>query len=661
MRSSLTILLAGVPLAALLTGCAMSPMGGGTSSATDTPQSVTATVRGKSFGGQQPVAGATIAVYTYGTTGYGSTGTLLGTTTTASDGTFSLTFSCSGTGVTPTTPVYALSIGGTNGYSSTPNTAIVEAAGLGTCSAADADQFVIINEITTTVLATSLSHFFSSTSNDGTTTDHFGSPADLNAAIARVNDVLIPTVVNISTGYPNNSTATFTNESAKIITLGNILASCVNSSGPGSEYCYNLFGYTTPASDIPPTDVLEAAVNIALSPQYNVDQLYGLSASNAFSGGLTAYPTDWTIAVSYTDPSLGLGLNTRTVSTLDIDTSGRVWFPSNSAGAVGVAYFDPNSSNFSSVYTAAGEVHPQQVAIDINGTAWVTDTGSDVLAGFPTTNPSSPFVETLPGYTTTAVTVLDNDNLRVGLVSNSTTYPSLGQVIDTNGTSYAYTQISGTTVPSSGFIVSSLAGDTVGGSALSTTQTTGSYAYGYGFYFSSGNSLELAAAADGEDLGQVVFTSDDFVSARGGYSAAADGLCIYSKQNCYSMQFETAIRHPSGMIIDGGAGLWLADNDTPDVEFIPPNGTSYLDSGNVPYNEIYVHGTNNGGTMTNPAGIGVDNTGNVWVSNYGCYGNSCTPTAFVLTEVLGAGTPTINPVSAQVVLGTRGGAGKEPQ
>ena len=656
MRSSLPILLAAAPLAALLSGCAMSPTGG-TSSATPTPQAVTAAVQGKTFGGQQPVVGATIAVYTFGTTGYGSSGSLLGSTTTASDGSFNLTFTCP----SPNVPVYVLSIGGTNGYGTTPNTAIVEGAGIGTCSAADATPFIVINEITTAVLATSFSHFFSSTSPDGTTNDHFGSPASLNPAVARVNDVLIPAVLDITDGYPNPSSSTFTVEGAKIVTLGNILASCVNSSGPGSSYCVNLFAYTTTGNGTPPTNVLEAAVNIALNPQANVDQLYGLSASNAFAGGLTAYPTDWTIAVSYTNPNMGLGLNPRSVSTLDLDTSGRVWIPSNAPGHVGVAYFDPNTLSFSTIYSAPGMLHPQQVAIDTNSTAWVTDTGSDVLAGFPTTNPSSPVVLTMPGYTTTAVTVLDNNNLRVGLVNTGTSYPSLGQVTNTGGT-YTYSQISGTTVPTAGFIVSSLAGDMSGGFGFSTTQTQGSYAAGYGFYFSSANALSLDVAADGEDLGQIAFTGGtDFASARGGYSAAADGLCIYSKQSCYSMQFETAIRHPSGMVVDGGAGLWMADNDTPDVQFIPKSGTSYLDPNNVPYNEIYVHGTNNGGTMTNPAGIAVDTTGNVWVSNFGCNTTGCTPGAFTLTEIIGAGTPTINPIAAQVVPGNGGGPGTEPK
>ncbi len=116
------------------------------------------------------------------------------------------------------------------------------------------------------------------------------------------------------------------------------------------------------------------------------------------------------------------------------------------------------------------------------------------------------------------------------------------------------------------------------------------------------------------------------------------------------------------MSIDGGAGLWIADNKTPDVQLIPYNKGSYLDVSNVPNNNVFVHGPGNGSTMTNPGGIGIDNTGNVWVSNLGCHGDNCTPTSpFVLTEIIGAGNPTIDPVSAQIVLGTRLGPGQRPQ
>ena len=637
MRYTFPTLLALVPMAGLLSGCAMAPLGSTNSVAAAKPAR---TVKGKAYGGQLAVSGALIAVYTYGTAGYGSPGTLLATSTTDTAGNFNFTFNCPSADA----PVYALSIGGNAGFGT--NNALVEGAALGTCSAADAAPFLTINEVSTTVLAFSLSHFFSSTLSDGTSSDHFGSPASLNPAIARVNDSLIPTLLNVPNGYPNPSTATFTNEAAKIVTVANILGNCVNTSGSTSTACQSLFAESTPANGSAPTNTLEAAVDMALYPQQNVPQLFNLSGSGAFDGGLTAVPSDWTLAVSYTAPTFGLGLNTRTVSTLDIDSTGRVWFPTNAAGAVGIADFDPSTSSFSSVYTAPGMVRPEQVAIDLVGNAWVTDVSSPVVAGFPVGSPGTPTVLSLPGTTSTALTIMSDDTVRVAIVTDSTQYPSLAQVTHTN-TPAAYAPVSNTTVSAPGYFGASLAADSVGGSGASGNEGTSPGSF-Y-LYVDPANNFNFVTSQT-NDSGQLVFTGTDYVSARAGYSVEGDGLCIFTQQNCYSMQNEQALRHPSGMAIDGAASLWLADELTPDVQQIQFTNGSYLDANTVPNNLVYPHGSDNGGTLQHPTGIGVDNTGNIWVSNIGCYGNGCTPAPFVLSEIIGAAAPTVTPVSSQLVV-----------
>jgi hypothetical protein len=62
--------------------------------------------------------------------------------------------------------------------------------------------------------------------------------------------------------------------------------------------------------------------------------------------------------------------------------------------------------------------------------------------------------------------------------------------------------------------------------------------------------------------------------------------------------------------------------------------------------------------MTAPYGVGIDATGNVWVTNAGCSVNDCVPGTFTLTEIVGAGFPTITPVSAQITSGNL--VGTEP-
>lgn len=203
------------------------------------------------------------------------------------------------------------------------------------------------------------------------------------------------------------------------------------------------------------------------------------------------------------------------------------------------------------------------------------------------------------------------------------------------------------------FIGASLAGDTNGGTGSSGTYLPTPTSYDY--YVAPGTSTynaQLAFYQYDEDSGQIVFNSYDYLVARGGYNAADDGVCSFLAQGCFSMNNQAAVRHPVGLAIDGDNNMWLADVFTGDVQEVPFNG-NYLTPSGLINNLVFTHDANNGGTMHTLTGIAVDSTGNVWSSNESCFGAGCTPTtAFVLSEVIGAGAPTVNPVSAQVVLNT---------
>src|SRR5579875_53715 len=373
MRFNLSALGLLLPVAAVLTGCGA----GSITSSSVSPVSATKAITGKTFGGQQPVAGSTIALYAFGSGGYGSAGTMLASTVTDSTGYFTIdpsTINCP----TPTTPVYILSMGGQPLMGRT-NSAIMLGSGLGPCANA-AQAFVTINEISTAALAYTFSHFFSSTTSDGTTADHFGAPASATQTIINGNSGTLNTLLDVENGYPHPNTSTFKFEGAKIITIGNILGACVNSVGPTSPACHDLFQYTTSPTPVPvvPANTLEAAVNLALYPAQNVPFIFALqpqSGAAAFTGGLTVAPSDWTLSASYTSPTFSLAVNSSSVSTIDIDTNGRVWFPSNGPSNAGVGYFDPSSGTFSSLYTGSLS-HPQQVAIDVDNYVWATDLNS---------------------------------------------------------------------------------------------------------------------------------------------------------------------------------------------------------------------------------------------------------------------------------------------
>lgn len=157
------------------------------------------------------------------------------------------------------------------------------------------------------------------------------------------------------------------------------------------------------------------------------------------------------------------------------------------------------------------------------------------------------------------------------------------------------------------------------------------------------------------DSGQVVFTGTDYITALGGFNPGADGLCIFSRQGCVSMADQSANRHPSSAAVDGGGNLWLSDLYTSDVQEIVSTNGSLLNGSSQANNQVYMHNAANGGTISIAGGIGIDATGNVWVSNLGCVATGCAPGPFILSEIVGAGVPTINPVSAQVVLNSAPG------
>jgi hypothetical protein len=644
--------------ALFLAGCGMDQM------STATPNVVSPAVVGRSFGGQQPIANATISVVAMGTSGYGSAGTILASTLTDSGGNFSFApgaYSCPQSN----TPVYLLGIGGNAGAGNNPSA--MNAAALGTC-ANGKNSFVIMNEVTTAATAFVLSHFFTTTLGGANgANDWFGGPSTnsggtivYSQGLVMGNNVTIPMLVHNAIGAPNQGGNGSTIEWQKINTIANILAECINSAGSTSTtetrtQCGKLFNFTANGAATRPSDTLQAAVQMALFPTSKVTQLYNLISGNApFLPQLTTAPNDWTIGVSFTNTALGLGVDAGTTSTLDIDSSGRVWFPSNASGQTGAAYFDPTSQTFNGPFNSTSRGHPQQVAIDANGYAWFNDSTSSTVAGYLTTAPTTTQAVSLPGTLTNSVTVGGDDRINVGVASGSV-YELAN--ISANRSSYSL-------LPGISFVfpVASLAGDISNGDGVSISNPTTTQMRDY-YVTPAPTSTEIATAnANGA---QVIYTGNDDVGVRSYAGNAADGLCIFSRSACSN--FQGALHNAAqGIAIDGGKQLWVAESGDAGILQIPvnnPSGTGagiYLNSNgnnNVPNNE-FLHGTNNGGTATAPFGIGIDATGNVWVTNAGCHLANCTPGTFTLTEIVGAGFPTITPVSAQITGGNL--VGTEP-
>ena len=194
---------------------------------------------------------------------------------------------------------------------------------LGDCGSLTSATYITVNELSTVAAVFSLAPFTTGAANVGTSAT--------NATGLR-NAMLSPGImVPIATGAAAPSTSTYNSgyygpdgpqmSTAKIKTLGNVLAACVNSNGStaAGTPCGLLFAATTPTGGSAPTDTIQAALSMAQHLTTGVSAQFGLSAANApFQPTLTMDPADW--ALGY-----GSVQQLKYVNTAALDGLGDLW------------------------------------------------------------------------------------------------------------------------------------------------------------------------------------------------------------------------------------------------------------------------------------------------------------------------------------------------
>lgn len=260
-------------------------------------------LRGAVHGGQQPVSGALIQMYAAGTTGKGSAATPLISQEVRTDDSGGFSISGLYTCPTPDSIVYLVAKGGNPGLGAgTNNPSIALMTALGPCGALNDSSFITVNEVTTVASIWPLAAYAESTAAIG-----FAS-----GAVYQPVGTYINSLGNIGTGTAPGPmlTASELVPVAKIYTLANILAACVNSSGGtagDSTPCGELFSYTTFGSAAPPTDTLAASIALAQNPTQNVGNIYDLlPATSPFQPSLASAPSDWTLPILSAPPAPAL-------------------------------------------------------------------------------------------------------------------------------------------------------------------------------------------------------------------------------------------------------------------------------------------------------------------------------------------------------------------
>ncbi len=573
LRAALsTVVLAGCTAA--LTGCGVSPETALTGSP-ETGTAVGAPINGKAFGGQQPINGGHVYVFSTGIGGYGTASTSLlkatsGTSATPavydganyyiatnSSGAF---FLSAAPACTPGTQAYVYIVGGDPGFGT--NSAVGLLAPLGPCASGvvappNNVTFVQVNEITTVVTAYALAGYATSPTSISSANTTLATAGLTNAMNTALN------IVNIATGFVP-ATSPVGNAMlpvAEIYTLANALASCVNSPGPTSTYCGKLLGDTGNT-----TDTAAAAIAVAHAPFAHTGDLFtlGTLSSAPFGPYLGNQPADFTIGLQYKTPQFTSGGVVN--YSLAVDSGGNLWTRGiNDAGTTStfVKYSplgDPSSPI--TVTTAANPSYSPYIhlAIDSANNLWSGSLGGEIA---------------IPAGGT-AATVLSNGSCAIStdtlggavFASNGTTY--VGDLSGNSIWQFNATGCTGSlTPPAQMFYKGFLAPDPTGGFVASAYKITNTSDNSYVLRYAGGTTTPAATFLAGGDF----LTTD---SAKNVWAYSTVGGPTYDVLNEYTAAgtglAPSAGYYEGGMIankvnlragtegvhIDGAGAAWLA-------------------------------------------------------------------------------------------------------
>jgi len=610
---------------------------GPNSTSNSTPSSATSGaaadngLSGVVHGGQAPITGSTLTLYAAGAPASAAP-TTLDTVTTDTSGNFSFKYSCPSASAL----IYVVASGGSAGGGSNP--AIELMAALGPCDSLP--SFIVVNELTTVAAVYALNGFSSVNGKGGSlsgcvdcvagadgdmTQLHGNSPAIGNAlaTAALLVDVangdpaaFLPSAESCTAGSPPINCSAL----GRLTALGNSLAACVNSAG-GSVQCTDLFSYTNSAN------TLQATLFTARNPGLvNISEIYSLSTRNpVFTPGLSAAPTDWTIALRFTGGGI---LNPTAIA---MDAGGNAWVAND--GNNSVSKFSPTGTALSpdSGFTGGGLGGPRGIAIDQKGHVWVANSGNNSVTELSATgsalSPDTGF--TGGGLSSPEAVAIDQrgnvwaPNFKSNSVSElgptgSALSPDTGF---TGGglsepTSIAIDASNNVWVPNSGPIAGPHA-NTV--TELSASGAPLSPAGGFPLSNAYTSSLDLSIAIDAH--GNVWLA--DGISENGGVQEMSAAGVNLSPYGGYS---GGGTLGPKSVAIDGNGNVWVANSDNDSVAEFSASGSPLSPASGF-----------TGGGLHQPQGLAIDGAGDVWITNI-----------WGVTEIIGSAAPVVTPLVEQL-------------
>ena len=605
-------MLAGLALLAsvLLGGCSAGSAGSFTGST-----KAVAVAQGRVFGGQQPVAGTLIQLYTVNTSATGGASTaLIGSTITTSDGTNTTdsnanagnannslplgNFTISGDySCTSATEVYITATGGNAGGGN--NTALSLMAALGPCTTVQSTSFININELTTVAAVYSLAPFMTNFTHVGSnvTTNPHGLVNAFNMA---------NTLVNFATGVVATPSTGITLPASRINTLGDILASCVNgSSAAATPACTTLLSTTGAA------ETIGAGLAMAKNPGNSaITGLFSLVTASPppFTAG--SQPADFTLAVNYTGSEL---LSPGGVA---IDASGNAWV-TNEAGFSVVKFPSLTSSFATTTYSNGNLLSPRGISIDRSGNVWIANAGGNSVVELNSAGTALSGSGYTGGSISTPVAIA-NDSAGNAWVANfgGNSITEIG----TTGTPSSASPVTGSSAISA---PTSIALDSTGRVAVANSGT------GQICLFS--NAAVLQSCVNDSLLigGTAVAVSSSGAVALAG---ATTGTAI---TGAFTLATNTGTVNAASPVTGGGLTMPVA------VAYDGSGNAWFANTGSISEfsGTTAVSPSTGFGALNAPVAIAVDGSGNIWTANSG--DNS-------VSVFVGLGTPVATPIAANV-------------
>jgi hypothetical protein len=595
-------------LAMGITGCGMN-------AGTVTPVPVTGQgISGNVWGGDQPVAGASIQLYAPGTTGYGTTSLPLLTRTVLTDqnGNFGITgaYTCP----SASTPVYMLVTGGNPGMAAgtNNNTALAEMGLMGQCGDLGPNTFLVINEVTTVAAVWALTPFMVDATHIGTSPTNVQGLLNAFAIGADLADIH-------SGRTPGSAPAIATIPAAEIYTLADILATCVNSSGStgSTTPCGRLFRAATSPGGFAPTDTVVAALNISRNPSHNAGSVFSaLPATGPFQPVLSIAPSDWTISINYASSAF------MTPSDLAIDSQGNAWVVATPGGSSSSVVSELNWNGLQGSFPQQN-MSLQHLALDPYDDPWLTNTlASNVLqltnsGNRATLNPFSggglqgPGPLAFDGYGN--AWVANNGPTITKLSANGAPFSPANTGWSTGGTSGA----SGIALDTLGNVwVADSSGNQINVLGNNGQQVPGSP------YLGGGLNGPFALAIDSTGGAWVANLAGSSLSRFSNAGQPISGSPFYGG----------GLNAPIGLAIDGLGNVWLVNSGSNSIsEFL---STGRPQSGAAGYGSS---------ALSNPYRLAIDRSGSVWVANVG--GSASTST---ITQMVGVAAPVVTPLSLAI-------------